>query len=267
MFQVSNSIPIQFWPIGEITYNEKEILGVQKRCFCQPLQCADTQKVVHTDTVSRDYRVRVLDSEGGVLTETALTEIVDGSLFVYSLDFANLNSYCGQKVSMIIGYDDTPATTTTTTTTTTSTTTTAPPTTTTTTTTTSTTTTAEPDNTFNGMNGTIQGGTNANPTSLGGAGFNYSVNPIPIGSGTPSNVTGITFPAGTTTRTITLSSGGGPNITIGTNTLILRDTTDSIDYNGVVSNDGTPFVIVTFTIAPVAGHVFQITGTLTYSGG
>lgn len=42
---VSDSQPIQFWPIDCDTYNEKQVCGVHPKCFCQPWQCDDEIKV------------------------------------------------------------------------------------------------------------------------------------------------------------------------------------------------------------------------------
>lgn len=42
---VSNALPIQFWPIDQDTYNEKQVCGIEPRCWCQPIQCDDTVKI------------------------------------------------------------------------------------------------------------------------------------------------------------------------------------------------------------------------------
>lgn len=116
---ISNSIPIQFWLTGQTSFNQMELVGVQRHCFCQPLQCADSQKIVFYDTVSRPYQLQIFDANGGLLTTLDFTETIDDSLFIYTYDLANLNTYCNQNISMAIVYDDTTTTTTTTSTTTT----------------------------------------------------------------------------------------------------------------------------------------------------
>lgn len=152
---------------------------------------------------------------------------------------------------------------------TTTTSTTAAPTTTTTTTatpTTTTTTTLAP-NTFTADTGDLTGdGTNVNNVVLTGNGFEYSIDPIGPGVTTPSVISGEpTSPPNFTPLTIVLGSAAAKTIT--GNTLVLRDMDTVTDYPGVVSGDGTNTVIITFSVDPVAGHVFRITGSAGFTGG
>lgn len=135
MFTISKTIPIQFWLEDEESYNEMALVGVQKRCWCQPIQCADTQKIVFYDTESKIWKLNLFNSSGDPITSLTFTETVDGDLFVYTLDIASFEPYCNQKITANLAnyVDDSTTTTgpgtstTSTTTTTTSTTTTGLP--------------------------------------------------------------------------------------------------------------------------------------------
>jgi hypothetical protein len=42
MIRFSNSLPVQFWLSGEETFNEKDVVGITRVCWCHPWECADT---------------------------------------------------------------------------------------------------------------------------------------------------------------------------------------------------------------------------------
>lgn len=46
---ISDALPVQFWLNDCETYNEKEVCGVHRFCFCQPWECDDQIKIQFTD--------------------------------------------------------------------------------------------------------------------------------------------------------------------------------------------------------------------------
>lgn len=60
---ISDALPIQFWLADCDTYNEKEICGVHKKCWCHPWNCDDELVVQFTDESVSDYVLRVFDED------------------------------------------------------------------------------------------------------------------------------------------------------------------------------------------------------------
>ena len=139
-FKVSNLLPIQFWLNGKLTFNQKGEPGVEQLCFNTTFNCSDSLHFQWTDTISRAYKLRILDSDGATiatLNSAVIGPDADGNYTYYLTTTANAQGICNEIVSFVILWTEEVTTTTTSTTTTTTTTST-------TTTTTSTTTTAAP---------------------------------------------------------------------------------------------------------------------------
>lgn len=81
---VSDANPIQFWPTGEETYNEKEICGVYKECYCQKFNCDDTIKTQILAPSGGQFQLRLEDESGGTVHTEELLEIDTG---VYESEF------------------------------------------------------------------------------------------------------------------------------------------------------------------------------------
>lgn len=100
MLSVSDSVPIQFWPTGEETFNEKEVCGLVKQdCFCQILNCDDVVRIQITDDTGRGYELAVYDETDAEISRNEFIEYGDG---VYDVSFTLDNSPCDQKVKFVI---------------------------------------------------------------------------------------------------------------------------------------------------------------------
>ena len=67
MSNISDAIPIQFWPIGDETFNEKVNGYVDHRCYHQEFSCVDPIKLQVTDTnleILDGYDLSVRDQDG-----------------------------------------------------------------------------------------------------------------------------------------------------------------------------------------------------------
>jgi len=64
---VSNSNPVQFWINGEETFNEKDVCGITKVCWCQPFNCNDNIRVQVSDLIDSDYFLSMVDKDGALL--------------------------------------------------------------------------------------------------------------------------------------------------------------------------------------------------------
>lgn len=84
LMTISDATPVQFWLAGCETYNEKEVPGINRACFCQPFQCDDQIKIQFSDTAGLFFELKVIDSDGGVVHIFQFSEITSG---VYSLTF------------------------------------------------------------------------------------------------------------------------------------------------------------------------------------
>ncbi len=78
----SDSLPIQFWPVDEETFNEKVICGLVKQdCFCQPFNCDDEISLQFEN--ENALIVRLLSSDE-LDYETVFDETFDSSLGAFS---------------------------------------------------------------------------------------------------------------------------------------------------------------------------------------
>lgn len=97
---ISDSIPVQFWPIDEETFNETDVCGLVKQdCFCQPFQCSDSIIVQFQDDNAYHWGLHVFDSDNILNGEIDFEEITDG-YWQTSLTFDN--SPCDQKLYLKI---------------------------------------------------------------------------------------------------------------------------------------------------------------------
>jgi hypothetical protein len=60
---ISDALPIQFWLVDCDTYNEREVCGVHRKCWCQPWECNDPIIIQLTETDSRPYALNVYDED------------------------------------------------------------------------------------------------------------------------------------------------------------------------------------------------------------
>lgn len=81
---ISDALPVQFWSASAETYNEKEVSGVFRKCFCQPWECTDEIKVQFTAATQKEYWLAISDSDGNALGGIEFSEVAEG---VYSASF------------------------------------------------------------------------------------------------------------------------------------------------------------------------------------
>lgn len=89
---ISDSIPIQFWVNGQETYNEKQICGVYKACFCQPWLCDKEIVLQVTDTIEGQELTLKIYNENDVeiLTIPFVASEIIGDITIYPpLQFSN----------------------------------------------------------------------------------------------------------------------------------------------------------------------------------
>lgn len=81
---------IKFWPIDCQTYNEKEVCGINPKCWCQPWECDDTIPAQLTD-VSGSYKLRLYNEADQVVGEIPFdeTEVVGVNSFPVLSSFNN----------------------------------------------------------------------------------------------------------------------------------------------------------------------------------
>lgn len=100
----SDSNPIQFWDIDEETFNEKQICGVYKACFCQQFECDDTIGIQFTEVTANELQLVVYDSESEEINSIDLEEISEGVFGVSMVPNQDFSPPLCQKVFLkIIG--------------------------------------------------------------------------------------------------------------------------------------------------------------------
>jgi len=63
MIAISDALPVQFWPNGEQTFNEKAVCGIIKQdCYCQPFNCdQEIQIIIIDSSTSGEISLQILD--------------------------------------------------------------------------------------------------------------------------------------------------------------------------------------------------------------
>src|SRR6186713_478999 len=73
--QISNALPVQFWPTGCATFNEHYAPGVFHKCYCAPWECDDEIKIQFKDDPSQNFSLEIYDLEEALLGTLAFEEI------------------------------------------------------------------------------------------------------------------------------------------------------------------------------------------------
>ncbi len=84
----SDALPVQFWLANCETFNEKEVDGIFRRCFCAPFNASDEITIQFQHTSGYTYTLEVVDEDGITINETAFTEIQSG---IYQKSFTPLS--------------------------------------------------------------------------------------------------------------------------------------------------------------------------------
>jgi hypothetical protein len=90
---LSDALPVQFWPFNCDTFNEKEVDGILKKCFCQPFNCDDEIVLQFEDSANTTYNLVAIDSNDDVLYEVAFSKVtvVTNVKYRYYLSFTPRN--------------------------------------------------------------------------------------------------------------------------------------------------------------------------------
>lgn len=100
---VSPLQPIKFWPIDCLTYNEKEVCGINPKCWCRPFNCDDEISAQITD-VAGNYKLRIYDENDAVITEIPFVATENVGVNV----FPELSSMVNEGTGADWSIDDTP---------------------------------------------------------------------------------------------------------------------------------------------------------------
>jgi len=84
---ISNAIPIQFWPLGVPTYNEKPEPGVDHACYFKKWNAEDEIALQFYDTSDFNYQLEILDKAGTVLHTRAFTKSFVNGIYVFDTGF------------------------------------------------------------------------------------------------------------------------------------------------------------------------------------
>jgi hypothetical protein len=82
---ISDALPVQFWSVDTDTYNEKDLQGVFKRCFCHPWNCDDIIKLQVDFEILDAIVLKIFDEDGVELQSIPFTNTIDT---VYSVSFS-----------------------------------------------------------------------------------------------------------------------------------------------------------------------------------
>lgn len=82
---ISDALPVQFWSVDTDTYNEKNLQGVFKRCFCHPWNCDDIIKLQVDFEILDAIILKIFDEDGIELQSIPFTNTIDT---VYSVSFS-----------------------------------------------------------------------------------------------------------------------------------------------------------------------------------
>lgn len=103
----SDGLPVQFWLADCETFNEKEVSGINRACWCQPWQCDDEIIIQFQDDDSSpepDYTLLVKSATGAVLAELAFDKISDNT---FSKSFIpSEHEACNQQINLSVATSD-----------------------------------------------------------------------------------------------------------------------------------------------------------------
>lgn len=95
---ISPAIPIEFWVDGCETFNQKDVKGINKACFCQPFECDDNMRVQLTDDAGQLFVLSFIDSTDTLLkaiqfTETPTSQTIIDAHFTTDLNGLSNSQY------------------------------------------------------------------------------------------------------------------------------------------------------------------------------
>lgn len=98
----SDASPVQFWFVGYDTYNEKELFGINPRCYCKHWECDDEIKDQFQEDTGLSFFLDVYD-EGDVLIKSIpYDELSEGVYLVTFTPSEDTPDVCDQKVILKI---------------------------------------------------------------------------------------------------------------------------------------------------------------------
>lgn len=91
---------MQFWPSTADTYNEKDVQGVFRKCWCHPWNCSDTIKIQVDFDIIYALSLKIYDSEGSLLQSINFTNTI-GTVYTASF-MPNDYSICDEEIQLKI---------------------------------------------------------------------------------------------------------------------------------------------------------------------
>lgn len=85
--EVSNSLPIQLWVNGEETFNEKDVCGITKVCWCQPVQSEDDIIIQFNENSGTAFYGFIYDSDGNAIINFEFNKIAVLDTYQYHAEF------------------------------------------------------------------------------------------------------------------------------------------------------------------------------------
>lgn len=105
--EISDSLGIKFWLVGQETYSQASPYGVNKKLFFQPLTTAQDIPLQFTDNANRLYKLKIFDKEDNLLQSIPFDVIEVSGVFVYFLTFQLTTYGINNKVVYFqISYDE-----------------------------------------------------------------------------------------------------------------------------------------------------------------
>lgn len=97
---ISDGLPVQFWLSECDTFNEQEVEGINRACWCAPWQCDDEINLQFRDEPGGSFNLLVKDSEGDLLAELPFEETQSG---VYAASIIpDDEDICNERIQLLI---------------------------------------------------------------------------------------------------------------------------------------------------------------------
>lgn len=96
--EISSAQPLQFWLIDDQTFNEREIIGINRYCWCQPFNCNQEVGVQISDDVGQFFELDVIQNND--ILQTIELDETDAGLYELSFTYDDLSpEICNERVA------------------------------------------------------------------------------------------------------------------------------------------------------------------------
>jgi hypothetical protein len=87
MIKFSDALPIQIWPNGVPTYNQKPQPGVDKECWYQKWNAEDTVVIQFYDFADIGYRLDIVDKNDVLIVSRSIPKRFENGIFIFEDSF------------------------------------------------------------------------------------------------------------------------------------------------------------------------------------